>query len=197
MHAPGLAKETLDQLAPLLSESGIDINDIQVDSLDQLQSALNSAVERHNMTLHTPVGQAREDVLTILAAFTQAVDEGDTTRAAEILNDVPPDAPNGRATVAACIGVALGRVDQWLAAAADAPSTLRDTVRLPPGTGKANAPPGTCSPWHVRAAPTPHSTGHGGLHLLYGSALAVAATLRAWATATGEPLASVTTAQLT
>ena len=201
VHAPGLAKETLDQLAPLLSESGIDINDIQVDSLDQLQAALNSAVERHNMMLHTPVGPARKDALTMLAAFTQAVDDGDTARAAQILNAVPPEAADGHATVAACIGVALGCVDQWLAeATAGAPSTLRDTVRLPPGhwEGERAARDVLALARKGRAYSSLDrlTIGHGGLHLLYGSALAVAAALRAWAAAAGEPLANVTTTHL-
>lgn len=201
VHAPGTAKETLDQLAPLLAESGIDIDDIQVDSLDQLQAAFDAAVERHNMTLHTPVGAARQDALAVLASFTLAVDGSDTTRAAQILNDVPPQPADGHASVAACIGVALGCVDQWLAAsAAGAPATLRDTVRLPPGHWEGERAArdvlALARKGRAYACLDKLTIGHGGLHLLYGSALAVAATLQTWATTTGEPLASMTTAHL-
>jgi hypothetical protein len=48
-HRPGLAKQTLRELAPLLAEEGIDVDNIDVPDLDTLQAAMNRAVERHNM----------------------------------------------------------------------------------------------------------------------------------------------------
>jgi hypothetical protein len=57
---PGLAKQTLRELAPRLAEQGIDVDNIDVPDLETLQQALNHAVERHNMTRFTPVGQTRE-----------------------------------------------------------------------------------------------------------------------------------------
>jgi len=56
---PGLANETLRELAPLLAEEGIDVDNIDVPDMDTLQAALNRAVERHNMIRFTPVGNAR------------------------------------------------------------------------------------------------------------------------------------------
>ena len=50
---PGIAKETLRELAPLLAEEGIDVDNIDVPDLDSLQAAMNRAVERHNMTRFT------------------------------------------------------------------------------------------------------------------------------------------------
>jgi hypothetical protein len=44
------ANETLRELAPLLAEEGIDVDNIDVPDLDTRQQALNRAVERHNMT---------------------------------------------------------------------------------------------------------------------------------------------------
>jgi hypothetical protein len=58
--------ETLRELAPLLAEEGIDVDNIDGLDLDTLQAALNRAVERHNMTRFTPVGQARELAATTL-----------------------------------------------------------------------------------------------------------------------------------
>ena len=53
---PGLANETLRELAPLLAEEGIDVDNIDVPDLDTLQQAMNRAVKRHNLMRFTPVG---------------------------------------------------------------------------------------------------------------------------------------------
>ena len=62
----------LRELAPLLAEEGIDIN-ADVPDMDTLQNALNRAVERRNMALFTPVGQARELALTALRLAIEAI----------------------------------------------------------------------------------------------------------------------------
>ena len=82
---PGIAKETLRELAPLLAEEGIDVDNIDVPDLDTLQAAMNRAVERHNMTRFTPVGHARDLVATTLRLTVEAIAGGDTTLAAAIL----------------------------------------------------------------------------------------------------------------
>ena len=81
---PGLANETLRELAPLLAEDGIDVDNIDVPDLNTLQAALNRAVERHNMARFTPVGQARELAITMLRLVIEAITEGNTTLAATI-----------------------------------------------------------------------------------------------------------------
>ena len=53
---PGLANETLRELAPLLAEEGIDVDNIDVPDLDTLQQAMNRAVERHNLMRFTRSG---------------------------------------------------------------------------------------------------------------------------------------------
>src|SRR6266568_223366 len=106
---PGLAKETLRELAPLLAEEGIDVD---IPDLDTLQAALGRAVERHNLTGFTPVGHARDLAVTTLRLVIAALADGDTTLAAAILEQVQPDSPdNTTATVAGCIGVAFGLLD--------------------------------------------------------------------------------------
>lgn len=57
---PGLANEMLRELAPLLAEEGIDVDNIDVPDLETLQAAMNRAVERKNLALFTPVGHARD-----------------------------------------------------------------------------------------------------------------------------------------
>ncbi len=114
-HKPGLANEMLGELAPLLAEEGINVDNIDVADLETLQAAMNRAVERRNMELFSPVGQARDYAVTTLRLIAEAVADNDTQLPAAILDAVPPESPDGdSATVASCIGVALGLLDDWL-----------------------------------------------------------------------------------
>jgi hypothetical protein len=51
---PGMASELLRELAPLLAEEGIDVDNIDVPDVDTLQQAMNRAIERQNMVRFTP-----------------------------------------------------------------------------------------------------------------------------------------------
>ena len=109
---PGMANELLQRPAPLLAEEGIDVGNIDVADPDTLQQALNRAIERHNMAMFTPVGQARD-----LAAYdwlaAEAIADGDTRLAAAILDQAQPESRDGSAaTVSGCIGIALGLLDR-------------------------------------------------------------------------------------
>ena len=194
---PGLAKETLRELAPLLAEEGIDVDNIDVPDLDTLQAALSRAVERHNMTRFTPVGHARGLAVTTLRLVIEAVAEGDTTLAAAILEQVQPDSPGNTApTVAACIGVALGLLDDWLSGGgSDTPPGLAQRVRLPAGnwTGKRAATDILVLARKARAFASLSTliARQGGKHVLYGSALTLAATIQAWAAQTGTPVSDL------
>jgi hypothetical protein len=46
---PGMARELLRELAPLLAEEGIDAGNIDAPDLQTLQAAMSRAVERRNM----------------------------------------------------------------------------------------------------------------------------------------------------
>jgi hypothetical protein len=190
-HKPGLANEILQEVAPLLAEEGIDVNDIDVPDLATLQAAMNRAVERSNMTRFTPVGPAREQAVTTLRLVVQAVAEDDTALAAAILESVPPESPDGAtATVAGCIGVALGLLDDWLAGAnAHAPEDLGHRVKLPSGHwfGERAATDILALARKGRAYRSLDTLliRQGGKQVLYGSALALAAATRDWATSTG------------
>ena len=158
---PGLANETLRELAPLLAEEGIDVDNIDVPDLDTLQQALNRAVERHNMTRFTPVGQTRELAAVALRKVIEAIAEGNIIRAAAILDQVAPESPdNTVATVAGCIGTALGLLDDWLTSNNPrAPKISGNACTYQPDTGLANAPPPTSLSWPAKDAPSAHSTG--------------------------------------
>ena len=191
---PGLAKETLRELAPLLAEEGIDVDHIDVPDLDTLQQALARAMERHNMALFTPVGHARDLAAATLRLAAEAIAGGDTRLAAAILDQAQPESPDGAAaTVSGCIGVALGLLDQWLSGHdAGAPAGLAKLTRLPAGhwTGKRAATDILTLAGKGRAFSAIDAliARQGGQHVLYGSALALAAALQAWSRHAGTPV---------
>jgi hypothetical protein len=191
---PGLAKETLRELAPLLAEEGIEVDNIDVPDLGTLQAAMNRAVERHNMTRFTPVGHARDLAVTTLRLVIEALAEGDTTLAAAILEHVQPDSPdNSTATVAGCIGVALGLLDDWLTGSdPHAPNGLGQRVRLPAGhwLGERAATDILILARKGRAFASLDTliARQGGEHVLYGSALTLAAVAQTWAASSDTPV---------
>ena len=204
---PGLANETLRELAPLLAEEGIDVDNIDVPDLDTLQHAMNRAVERHNMARFTPVGPAREHAVVLLRRIVEAIAADDTTHAAALLDSVPPESPdNATATVAGCIGVALGLLDEWLSVHdPQAPGGLAPHVALPAGhwAGERAATDILALARKARAFRSLDTLliRQGGKHVLYGSALALAAATQTWARTSGRARAdthrhSLTTATI-
>lgn len=189
----GLADELMTELAPLLAEDGIDINNLEATDLPTLQAAMNRAVERRNMALFTPVGPAREIAAATLRLVVEAILDDDTTLAAALLGQVQPESPdNTTATVASCIGIALGLLDNWMTGQApDAPANLATATRLPKGhwTGERAATDVLVLASKGRAFRSLQTliTRQGSQQLLPGSALALAAATRAWSTATGAP----------
>jgi hypothetical protein len=194
---PGLAQETLRELAPLLAEEGIDVDNIDVPDIDTLQAALNRAVERHNMSRFTPVGHARDLAVAALRRAIVALADGDTTQAAAILAQIQPDSPGDtEPTVAACIGVSLGLLDDWLSGAhPDAPDDLGRRVRLPAGhwRGERAATDILVLARKGRAFSSLDTliARQSGDHVLYGSALALTAATQTWATTTDTPISDL------
>ena len=190
---PGMAQELLRELAPLLAEEGIDAGNIDVPGLPTLQAAMSRAVERRNMTMFTPAGPARDLAVTTLRLVTQAVADGDTTLAAAIPGQAQPESPGDTApTVAACTGVALGLLDDWLAnGSRGTPPGLAQRVRLPAGNwaGERAATDILVLARKGRAFASLNTliARQGGKHVLYGSALTLAATIQAWAAHTDTP----------
>jgi hypothetical protein len=195
---PGLADETLRELAPLLAEEGIDVDGIDVPDLATLQSALDRAVERYNLARFTPVGPARDHAVGTLRLVVEALADADTTRAADILDRVPPESPdNTAATVAGCIGLALGLLDDWLSGhTTSAPTDLGGQVLLPSGhwRGERAATDVLVLARKGRAFRSLDTlvTRQSGQQVLYGSALALAAALQTWANNTGTSVLELT-----
>ena len=194
---PGLADETLRELAPLLAEEGIDIENLDATDMATLQQALNRAVERHNMALFNPIGDAREIALVTLRLVVEALAEDNTNLAAAILDQVQPESQDNKtATVSACVGISLGLLDDWLSGHhPDAPARLAAQTRLPKGRwiGERAARDILALASKGRAFRTLGSliTRQGGQHVLYGSALALTAAVRAWSHLTDTPAAEV------
>ena len=103
---PGMANDLLRELAPLLAEEGVDVDNIDVPDMQTLQRAMNRATERHNMALFTPVGDTRELAVATLRLIVEALTDDDTNLATAILDQVAPESPDNSApTVSACIGI--------------------------------------------------------------------------------------------
>ncbi len=188
---PGLANEMMRELAPLLAEEGIDVDNIDVPDLPTLQAAMNRAVERHNMTLFTPVGSARTLAVTALRDAAQALGEQDTSGATSIMQDIQPESPDGtQATVSACIGICLGLLDEWLGGTDDtvpAGLTGRTTFPAPqwPGERAASDILALASKGRAFRSLNKLIVRQGGEHVLYGSTLALAAVIATWSKETG------------
>ncbi len=191
---PGLADEMMLELAPLLAEEGIDVDDIDVPDLPTLQAAMNRAVERHNMTRFTPIGPARSLAIRALSEAVQALAEQDTFRAARVLDRVQPESPEGtQATVAGCIGICLGLLDDWLDNNNDAvPAGLAGRVKRPAqrwlGERAAADILVLASKGRAFRSLDKLIVRQGGEHVLYGSTLALAAVITTWSTDTGTSL---------
>ncbi len=191
---PGMADELLRELAPLLAEEGIDVSSIDATDPDTLRQALGRAVERHNMAMFTPAGHARELAAVTMRLAAEAVAGGDTALAAAVLDQAQPESPDGQAaTVAGCIGLTLGLLDQALSGHdTSAPPGLAGLTRLPAGhwTGERAGRDILTLARKGRAFASLDAliARQGGQHVLYGSALVLAAALQAWARHAGTPL---------
>ena len=198
MHTPGTADDLMRELAPILAEDGIDLDDPDsIPDMETLQAALDRAVERRNMELFTPVGEARSLALTTLRLFVEAIADDQTELAGAILATAVPESPDGsQATVAGTIGVALDLLDTIL------PGNHPDA---PPGIGaKARLPKGH---WYGERAARDildlarrgraHSalgaliTKQGSHAVQSGAAIALAGTMQAWASLVGQPVDQV------
>ena len=193
---PGLADQMLRELAPLLAEEGIDVDNIDIADLDTLQRALNRAVERRNMELFSPVGETRDIALVTLRLVVQAILDGDTTLAAALLDQVQPNRRTTPPPPSPAASIGLGLLDNWLSSQGDAPAGLGQHTTLPAGhwNGEHAATDILALAGKGRAFRSLDTllTHHGGRQLLTGSALALAAATDAWAQHTHTPRAQLT-----
>ncbi len=191
---PGMADELLGELAPLLAEEGIDLDHTNNLDMQTLQRAMNRAIERRNMELFTPVGKTRDLAAAALRLVVEALADNDSTVASAVLAQVQPESPDNSApTVSACIGLALGLLDEWLGGhEPTTPAALAQRVRLPKGhwQGERAARDILALAGKGRAFRSLGSliTRQGGPQVLHGSALALAATIQTWSIDTTTPV---------
>ncbi len=129
VHTPGMADDLMREIAPLLAEDGIDLDDpASIPDQERLQRALDRAIERRNVALFTPVGEARSVALTTLRLYVEAIASDQAELAGAILATAQPEpADDSVASVAGMIGVALDLLDTILSGRGPSPRIL-DTV---------------------------------------------------------------------
>jgi hypothetical protein len=199
VHTPGMANDLMREVAPLLAEDGIDLDDPNsIPDMETLQRVLDRAIERRNMALFTPVGTSRELALTALRLYVEAVADDQTEHAGAVLATAVPESPDDSvATVAGTISVALDLLDTILSGKhSDAPIGIATRTHLPKGhwageraardildlarKGKAFSSLGSLI------------TRQGSPAVQSGAALALAATIQAWSELADTPVDQVT-----
>lgn len=198
-QGPEFTEELLRELAPLLTEDGIDLYSGQVIPVETFQTAIDHAIERRNMELFSPTGPRREIAVATLRIVAAAILEGDSKTASDQLrNHVQPESPdNTVAEASSCIGISLGLLDDWLSGRSkDAPAGLANSATLPPGHWDGDRPARDI----LALARKGRASGSiqklimrhgGGQHVLAGSSLALAAATGAWAKHEGTPAADL------
>jgi len=185
------------ELAPLLAEDGFDIDNLDVPDMATFQAALARAVERHNMTLYSPVGVARDLALVALRSSVEAIAAGDAVRASSILDRVVPESPDGTvAEVPSCIGIALGILDDlFVGTASGATSRLGASAKLPAGHWQGERAAGDILALARKGRAFdslgPLTMRQGGKQVFYGSILALTGACQARASLEGVPVADV------
>ncbi|MCH6468900.1 hypothetical protein [Sinomonas terrae] len=181
VHTPGMAARMMDDLAPLLAEDGIDLDNLDGD-LDALNAALARATERHNLMLFTPVGAQRAGALAVLRAFTESLAEGDEAHAAAVLAAVESEPAGDAPAISHVIGVSLGLLDGWHTDPALRAALAATRVPKWNRAARGAATDVLALARKGRAfASLNRLHRHGGLALFEGSALVVAASLMACA----------------
>jgi len=197
---PGMAKRMLDQIAPLLADEGIDLENLDGSDLDAVNAALARATERHNLMLFTPVGKHRALALSVLRRFTMAIGDDDLRAAQKILDDVPIEETDSMPAVSHVIGAALGLLDSRHTDPALA--SVRQRMRVPAWPSKeAVAASRDIVPLSNRGRAFDSLDSlivrHNGQNVMVGAALAVAASVLAEARVRGRDVVEVAASALT
>ncbi len=110
-HKPGMAAELMDELGPLLAAEGIDLDNLDSSSVEDINAALANATERYNLELFTPTGDDLAGALEVLNECAEAIGDGDTGLAGLILDAVRPEPTGDWPAVSHVIGAGLGQLD--------------------------------------------------------------------------------------
>lgn len=110
-HKPGMAAELMYELGPLLAAEGIDLDNLDSSSVEDINAALANATERYNLELFTPTGDDLAGALEVLNECAEAIGDGDTGLAGLILDAVRPEPTGDWPAVSHVIGAGLGQLD--------------------------------------------------------------------------------------
>lgn len=117
-HQPGMAAGLMSELAPLLKADGVDLDDPNLAlSRQEIDAAIERAVEQHNLELFTPVGRARANVMTYIELIADALYREDADSVLQVLSTINPAAQGDVPAGSHMIGVSLGLIDTWLVGA--------------------------------------------------------------------------------
>ncbi|MGH9304478.1 MAG: hypothetical protein ACRDZ5_08715 [Acidimicrobiales bacterium] len=194
---PGLGAELRAELAPLFADEGIDLDDLDRFDPQSLQEALDRVSERANLARFTPVGRARSLAVSVLREAVEAFAAGEHEGARALVERVQPESSDGEeATVAACIGVTLGLLDDWISTDRGvAPAEIGECVDL--GAVESDCEQVAAEIVSLARQGNAFSslgslvTGHGGENLLFGCVIALCAVARAWSLESDRSVARV------
>src|SRR5699024_2239485 len=131
-HMPEQGDELIQQLAPLLSADGIDVNNLDDVDPRQRETDMARAIERHNLELMTPVSDERARTINTLRDISQALDAQQHDKAVEILGNIGPEAHEGTPSAGHVTGVAMESLDTWYATGALHTGSARVSQREAP-----------------------------------------------------------------
>lgn len=178
-HRPGMAAEMMQELAPLLAADGFDLDDLGDVDIDDLNAAMTRANERRNLDLFTPVGERHAQALAVLHQVAVSIADGEQETARAIVQAVEPDPGESSPSVAQVIGAGLGLLDSWHSN--PALRTASEGTRVPAWDKRSSAAAtdilAIARKGRAFDALDRLIANHGGLAVLEGSALTVAASL--------------------
>src|SRR5699024_3439298 len=179
VHRPGMAAETLRELAPLLAADGIDLDDLGDVGIEELDAAMARATERHNLDLFTPVGERQAQALGVLRRVSISIANDDQETARDTVQAVGRDPEEDTPSAAQVTGAGLGLLDTWHSDPALAAAS--EGTRVPVWGRRSSAAArdilAIARKGRAFDALDRLIANHGGLAVLEGSALVVAATL--------------------
>lgn len=115
VRKPGMAKELLDQMAPLLAAEGIDLNDPNADyELEDLNAALANATAQYNLQLMTPIGAQLDGALRVLRDSVIALADGKDQAAHGLLDALEPEPSPEQPSTSHVLGTGIGLLDTCL-----------------------------------------------------------------------------------
>lgn len=193
---PGLGVEVLAEVATLLADDGIDLDNLERCNPQRLQEALNRAAERINLARFSPTREARSLVASRLREAVDAFAADENEAALNVLARLPSDPGDGdEPTVGACIGVSLGLLDDWLSITRGTAARLVDALDLQ--SAHTDAERAAVEIVSLARQGDAFSSlgllvsGHGGEELLLGCVTALSAVARAWSTKSKQSVARV------